>query len=699
MVPKEFSDYKTNSILTPTDRRVLEQSYFKGGTPSNITIDHLQNIHEYFKSKGYSAIQTPRPSDVSGAATEMVIIDPSKIKTKSQLTDLYNQAHAKPSELPQNPLLAEARKYKSAEEFVNKIQGSKTQYTDYTPGLRTGGTSSESMRISKLGVNPNQEVTIYRGVPKGIKGSINSGDFVTTDLQSAKDYAGNGAVLSTKTKAKNLITEYSSEFDKNNPFSPGSEFIYSTESASKPLTKSQLTDIYNQATKAASLKTAGQTGLEPLQSSKALGVEQQNIQKVQIGGGLKALQPEESVFLGKKLKVSETPEQITIKREGTKQLSEWESKEGISKRSSSLDSIETPRVVKPEDIKTGEYLDPEDAIQATEFAREFGDEKTFKPIFDRFIGKREAAKTKGALVGNKYVNISVKDGFDVIDGLEGIGTNKAVGKDVALLRNEYDTLRQLANKEGLNINFKEDYITHIWKESPADVQKVLSAKGGFKYAKQRTIPTYREGLKLGLTPKYTHPAPIIAEYVTKLEQTKAALDMFKTLKKQGIIVPAKVGASNIDFEPIVAGGFPKSTTNIGDGRTYIGNWYAPKQVADLINSVFSPRAENKLLGFTANISRGVQDVSMGGGIAYTPINFFTIANSIKELTAFRGRAPFKALAHSITDGSSKRYFAQHASTIIKMQENNIPISTSFSTETLVPRALSKSIGQKAASAS
>jgi hypothetical protein len=94
VVPKEFTDYTTNPILDATDRRVLENSYFRGGTPSNIIIDHKPNIQEYFRSKGYSAIQIPRGSDVHGPATEMTIIDHGKIKTKQQLTDLYNQAHA-----------------------------------------------------------------------------------------------------------------------------------------------------------------------------------------------------------------------------------------------------------------------------------------------------------------------------------------------------------------------------------------------------------------------------------------------------------------------------------------------------------------------------------------------------------------------------------------------------------------------------
>lgn len=105
VIPKEFSDYATNPILDSTDRRVLENSYFKGGTPSNIVIDHKPNIQEYFRGKGYSAIQIPRGSDVSGPATEMSIIDHNAIKTRQQLTDLYNQTHTQPKITPTTKLV------------------------------------------------------------------------------------------------------------------------------------------------------------------------------------------------------------------------------------------------------------------------------------------------------------------------------------------------------------------------------------------------------------------------------------------------------------------------------------------------------------------------------------------------------------------------------------------------------------------
>jgi hypothetical protein len=50
--------------------------------------------------------------------------------------------------------------------------------------------------------NPNAEVTIYRGVPKGVN-SINSGDWVTISPEVAKDY---GNVISMKVPASHITS-------------------------------------------------------------------------------------------------------------------------------------------------------------------------------------------------------------------------------------------------------------------------------------------------------------------------------------------------------------------------------------------------------------------------------------------------------------------------------------------------------------
>lgn len=72
-----------------------------------------------------------------------------------------------------------------------------------------GKNAVENTPLPELGFDPEEEITIYRGVPKGIK-DINPGDWVTTLPQLAKDYAGDGDVISMKVKAKDLLADPSS---------------------------------------------------------------------------------------------------------------------------------------------------------------------------------------------------------------------------------------------------------------------------------------------------------------------------------------------------------------------------------------------------------------------------------------------------------------------------------------------------------
>ena len=52
--------------------------------------------------------------------------------------------------------------------------------------------------------NPEAEVTIYRGIPKGVGKSINVGDWVTLDKNVAKEYGPN--VIEKKVKARDITT-------------------------------------------------------------------------------------------------------------------------------------------------------------------------------------------------------------------------------------------------------------------------------------------------------------------------------------------------------------------------------------------------------------------------------------------------------------------------------------------------------------
>lgn len=263
------SEYSAKILSNPElrsyfDRKLIEKFGNTKATPKAISeleaqiknyIDSLKGLKQLPEGGVNSApIITPSPTTYEAPAKQ--VFNQSFVEN-APTTQPINNANSnnaiskvsnKSSNLS-NDLLTEAKKYKTAEEFVKFMRGSATQYGEYNPKLRaTIGLFEDSARLGDLGIDPNKEVTIYRGIDGNIKNpKINDGDFVTTDYESAKSYTG-GKVITMKVKANDLIADSAKEFDKNDPFYNGAEFVYSnSKNKLTNYTKSQLIDIWNKA--------------------------------------------------------------------------------------------------------------------------------------------------------------------------------------------------------------------------------------------------------------------------------------------------------------------------------------------------------------------------------------------------------------------------------------------------------------------
>lgn len=312
-----------------------------------------------------------------------------------------------------------------------------------------------------------------------------------------------------------------------------------------------------------------------------------------------------------------------------------------------------------------------------------GNKKGFQKIFSDLIGERNAAQTKGVQVGSK-IRILPANPEEVIKAIEnpGMKVSPETEKYIAQFRALDDEVFAQAKKLGLDINYLKEHIAHFWKQDPQEVQQAYAVfKQKYGLTERRVIPTYEEGIKMGLTPKFTSPAQILAESIKKLEETKAGMKAFESLKEQGLIVPASVGTKNLGFVPISAPGFPRNATQINDQLGTVGNWYAPKAIADQINRVFSSQDFGPLgsmLDKAAGLSGKIQDLGLSGGLPGTPMNAFGAAQVTKETLAGRGIQGVTSFIRSFSDTATRNYFEKNSQQLIKMQERNIPISTNFS---------------------
>lgn len=296
--------------------------------------------------------------------------------------------------------------------------------------------------------------------------------------------------------------------------------------------------------------------------------------------------------------------------------------------------------------------------------------KNFEESFQRFVGQRESAKTKATILADDLNKVPKELHKEVINGLEGQPVSPQAQGFVDSFRKQYDQLFSEAQRAGVDINYLENYITHIWEKSPQEVSDLFqSAKGRFGFATDRVIPTYEEGLKMGLKAKYTNPAQIVGEYARKLEETKAGVELVNRLRVSGDLLPSSAARGLPGLRPVVAPGLPEG-------------YMARPEVAKKLNKVFSPddtadSTIGKIFEVGAKVSGGGQDILLSGGVPGTPINAFTIAQMTKEIMGGRVKSPLVSLFRSIAPGKSKEFFAKNAQQIIKLQERGISVGSNF----------------------
>lgn len=343
--------------------------------------------------------------------------------------------------------------------------------------------------------------------------------------------------------------------------------------------------------------------------------------------------------------------------------------------------------------------DQHSAETALNTARYFATEKKngFNKLFATWIGMRDAAETTGVSLGKKFADIPVNQGWDVVKLLEDPSAKVApeARKYIGGIRTEYNTLFTEAKKAKIDIGFLQNYITHLWKNSESEIAAAMKgASQNFRFAKERKFLTYDEGIAAGLTPKYTHPGEIMAEYTKRLEQTKANIQFVEGLKKEGLIVDTAVGRGKLGFSPITGPGFPVSKSKNYAGEVVQGEYYAPTEIAQVVNRLFAPAEETmatKALGFTSNVAKRIQDFTLSGGVPGTPFNAFSLTAGLqKELLAGR-ISSVGDFIRSFSQGATDEFFKANVETVKKMQLRNIPIHSTYDISHLINRGAVKNL--------
>lgn len=86
-------------------------------------------------------------------------------------------------------------------------------------------------------------------------------------------------------------------------------------------------------------------------------------------------------------------------------------------------------------------------------------------------------------------------------------------------------------------NFLENYYSHMWQEKPsvvADKMNSFSRQGSGRSFKARSIPTMRDGIEAGLTPKTENPIEVAMTYSGNMQRYLHTLDVQSAMTKDGL---------------------------------------------------------------------------------------------------------------------------------------------------------------------
>jgi len=460
----------------------------------------------------------------------------------------------------ENPLLAEARKYKSAEEFVNGYLGKDGYKID------PGGKLLEQARSNFLN---SPEIKSLIDEQKSLAG---------------KAYNGRAEAVRRTQEITDTITSKQSEGIKQ-----------------------QLTDLYNQA--------ANKVESTPKTIAQDYTPEKQSVYKVLA---------DNNVPQGEKFNAGVAAYKQAVPGATTKQASTAvyevladvnnQSVAGVRKGLSGVaPAVDTGIKNKGIVAKVRDIFNP---------IKNLGEDT--QTSFRKSAGQRYAGQTERTTIVNELRDVAKKSGqkldLDLAHQIEnGTAPDNAFTRQFRAIA---DQLRADAREAGVDIGYRENYVPHIWKKSPEEVDAIARGAGMKpRAANERIIPTYQEGIDLGLKPKYKDPAEMLGDYVTNLQNARANVTLIKDLHEQGLLIEGRPPSG---WKSVGAETFPRSANG--------SQLAAPKELADILDNIYGTDRNiiEKGLHLGARVNSIWQDIALAGGIPKTPANFFTFAQIMKE---------------------------------------------------------------------
>ena len=615
---------------------------YSGKTPEYIT---AKELGQQLESKGIK-----------------VIYDDGLLADKSRLTDMWNKAN---KVKPEEPLITEARKYKTAEEFVKAqptlYHGTMSDIKSLDVVKKTGKIGGEGV-VELLGPS----LSTSKNVAKSYGDNILEVNFIPKNvktfdsLQALKeDIAKSATIKLNETRSSyQVISDRASAYKKmlqsqgydaiSFPEGKIGESIGVGERTIIPLiddisllkTKSQLTDIWNKAnvskpttridltpTKAVAPKVATKAPTTTTKSVLEMAretVNKQAAQAIQDRELAKAFvegKDSNSLFALAKRAIAPTKNIDPAKK---KVYDEWKSNL-IKARISGQETIRDMSTMGKTSIKTILDYESGKAIPAATRTRD-----TFNGFY------REA---KQANMNMDYLRNFLPQVYDA--------------KPAQIIK----AVTKYLKSQGLSDDLIEAYVTGA-RNLDAGTSARLKLSPSF--TKHRVFPSYKIAMQYGLKPKYNTIPQLAGYYKEELNKAIANRDFLQKLIDEGHVM--------YDLP-----GLPKSWKEVNIPFS-TQRFYAEPKFAKLLNGIFddSPTFLGEIVKGVSFLSRRTQELALSAGAPYTNINFFTAGQLLKEMTAGNLKS-VSAFIRSNFNGASQRFFMENIPTMKKMADYGIDL--------------------------
>lgn len=269
--------------------------------------------------------------------------------------------------------------------------------------------------------------------------------------------------------------------------------------------------------------------------------------------------------------------------------------------------------------------------------------------FTDFVNAQKAARYRGGLLRQFHQDIA-----DL--GFQGVLDYNAGKREGPLSKAQafFEQRHKEAVDAGLlkEDQYKENYIHQMWKESPAEVTRVMkNLPKSPSFSKTSVIKDYATGIKAGLTPKYDNLADIMGIYEEKHGQALAAKELYNYLSDTNQVKKLKNG------EPVGINNFNKWAYE-GPHQEQLGNY-----AKNVLDTSWKP------LKKVADVVSWTKNLYLSGGIPGTQLNKhgFNILNS-----DFQARGAIKSLKNffdgTFTPSKDRAFFEENKEIIPKLIE-------------------------------